>query len=56
LADRRTNRFFLPRFLDSSNVTVAEFMAWVSGLASFLPQRGNGPNESERSEYASAED
>lgn len=56
LADRRTNRFFLPRFLDSSNVTVAEFMAWVSGLASFLPQRGNGSNESERSEYASAED
>lgn len=39
LAGGNTNRYLLPRFLDSTNVTPVEFTAWVSGLATCLPRR-----------------
>jgi peptidoglycan/xylan/chitin deacetylase (PgdA/CDA1 family) len=39
LAHRTTNRFFLPRLLDTSSLTPVEFAAWVGGLPCFLPRR-----------------
>jgi peptidoglycan/xylan/chitin deacetylase (PgdA/CDA1 family) len=43
LATKTDNRFLLPRLLDSSTLTTSEFDAWVSGTASFLPQRKHPP-------------
>jgi len=40
LATRDTNPYLLPRFVDSSARTDAEFGAWISGFTSVLPQRG----------------
>ncbi len=48
LAERGTNRYFLPRFLDSTNTSRDEFAAIVSGLASLLPARRLPPNEAQR--------
>ncbi len=39
LATMRTDRYFLPRLLDVLTLTAAEFDAWVSGMAAFLPHR-----------------
>jgi peptidoglycan/xylan/chitin deacetylase (PgdA/CDA1 family) len=52
LAGRGTNRYLLPRFLDSTNVTPTEFAAWVSGLESFLPRRSHPVNRDPLSEAA----
>jgi peptidoglycan/xylan/chitin deacetylase (PgdA/CDA1 family) len=43
LAAKTDNRFLLPRLLDTSTLTTTEFEAWVSGTASFLPQRKYPP-------------
>ena len=39
IASRASDPFLLPRLIDTSNTSFAEFAAWVSGLASLLPQR-----------------
>ncbi len=39
LAGSGTDPYSLPRLADVSTLTPAEFEAWVSGLASFLPRR-----------------
>jgi peptidoglycan/xylan/chitin deacetylase (PgdA/CDA1 family) len=39
LATRATAPLLLPRLLDTDTLTLTEFSAWVSGIASFLPQR-----------------
>jgi peptidoglycan/xylan/chitin deacetylase (PgdA/CDA1 family) len=39
MASRRTAPLLLPRLLDTDTLTTTEFSAWISGLASFLPQR-----------------
>jgi len=39
LATRDTNPYLLPRFVDSSLRTDAEFGAWISGFTSILPGR-----------------
>ena len=41
IAGRRTDRFLLPRLVDTTNLTGYEFRAWLSGLASLLPHRQN---------------
>ena len=35
----RTNPYFVPRFLDSMNVSDERFRAWIAGTASLLPRR-----------------
>ena len=39
IATPRTVPLLLPRLVDTSTVTAAEFGAWISGLASLLPRR-----------------
>ena len=39
IATRSSDPFLLPRLIDTSNTSSAEFAAWVSGLAALLPQR-----------------
>lgn len=39
LASRASDPLMLPRLVDTSTLTPMEFSAWLSGLASFLPQR-----------------
>jgi peptidoglycan/xylan/chitin deacetylase (PgdA/CDA1 family) len=39
LVSRASEPLMLPRLADTSTLTPTEFSAWVSGLASFLPQR-----------------
>jgi peptidoglycan/xylan/chitin deacetylase (PgdA/CDA1 family) len=39
LASRASNRWFLPRLLDASNIPDAVFAAWVSGVGAWLPPR-----------------
>jgi peptidoglycan/xylan/chitin deacetylase (PgdA/CDA1 family) len=39
LASPHSNAMLLPRVLDSSTITDAEFAAWLSGLADFFPRR-----------------
>jgi hypothetical protein len=51
LASRRSNRFFLPRVLDTSGTAQIEFEAWISGLAAWVPRRRVQPPENQRLEY-----
>jgi peptidoglycan/xylan/chitin deacetylase (PgdA/CDA1 family) len=39
LASRGSAPLLLPRLLDTETLTPTEFSAWISGVASFLPQR-----------------
>jgi peptidoglycan/xylan/chitin deacetylase (PgdA/CDA1 family) len=39
LASRTSSPLVLPRLVDTTTLTATEFSAWISGLASFLPQR-----------------
>lgn len=39
LATRTMSPYFLPRLVDTGALTETEFTAWVSGLASWIPQR-----------------
>jgi peptidoglycan/xylan/chitin deacetylase (PgdA/CDA1 family) len=39
LATPRSNPLLLPRILDVSGMTAGEFVAWLSGVAGFLPRR-----------------
>lgn len=39
VVDATTDRMLVPRFLDHSGLSEAEFLAWVSGLAYWLPRR-----------------
>jgi len=39
IATPSSDPFLLPRLIDTSNMSSAEFAAWVSGLAALLPQR-----------------
>jgi peptidoglycan/xylan/chitin deacetylase (PgdA/CDA1 family) len=39
IATRSSNPFLLPRLIDTSKLSSAEFAAWVSGLAALLPRR-----------------
>jgi peptidoglycan/xylan/chitin deacetylase (PgdA/CDA1 family) len=39
LATRRSDRWRLPRFVDTTDVTASEFEAWLSGVAAMLPRR-----------------
>jgi peptidoglycan/xylan/chitin deacetylase (PgdA/CDA1 family) len=39
MASRSSRPLLLPRLLDTDTLTPAEFSAWISGVASFLPQR-----------------
>jgi peptidoglycan/xylan/chitin deacetylase (PgdA/CDA1 family) len=41
----KSNRFFLPRLLDSATIQDSEFDAWLSGLAELLPKRHYAPAE-----------
>ena len=51
LADRNTNPYFLPRFLDTASTTAEEFAAILSGLASILPSRRLPASETQLHEY-----
>jgi peptidoglycan/xylan/chitin deacetylase (PgdA/CDA1 family) len=39
LATRSDSPWLLPRVIDTTGLTLAEFSGWVTGLASFLPRR-----------------
>ncbi|MGD0201587.1 MAG: polysaccharide deacetylase family protein [Bryobacteraceae bacterium] len=54
LAGDSTNRYLLPRFLDSTNVTPVEFAAWVSGFATFLSRRSQPVNPDPLSDGAAS--
>jgi peptidoglycan/xylan/chitin deacetylase (PgdA/CDA1 family) len=41
IATRSSAPLLLPRLLDTDTLTAAEFSAWISGVASFLPQRAH---------------
>src|SRR5262249_48560132 len=41
IASRTSPPLLLPRVLDTDTLTTAEFSAWISGVASFLPQRAH---------------
>jgi peptidoglycan/xylan/chitin deacetylase (PgdA/CDA1 family) len=40
LATRRSNRYLLPRVIDTCRITSAEFANWVAGVAEIVPHRG----------------
>jgi len=39
LSTRETNRFLLPRLVDTSSLSEVEFEGWLTGISHFLPQR-----------------
>ena len=39
IASRNHDRLLLPRYIDTTNHTEAEFRAWLSGIAALLPRR-----------------
>jgi peptidoglycan/xylan/chitin deacetylase (PgdA/CDA1 family) len=39
LVQRRTNQYFLPRFLDQDNFGPIEFKTWLSGLSSWMQRK-----------------
>jgi hypothetical protein len=39
LASHRHDRLLLPRYIDTSTHTDAEFRAWLTGVATLLPRR-----------------
>jgi peptidoglycan/xylan/chitin deacetylase (PgdA/CDA1 family) len=41
----KSNRYFLPRLLDTANIQPEEFDAWLNGLGDLLPKRNYGPAE-----------
>lgn len=45
LASRRSPRLLIPRVLDASNISEAEFRGWVTGFRAFLPVRRTLPHE-----------
>lgn len=52
LADKKTDPHLLPRLVDHCGLTLTEFSAWVSGLASLLPHRTHPPAEGQLMEEA----
>jgi hypothetical protein len=39
IASRHHDRLLLPRYIDTADHTDAEFRAWLTGIATFLPTR-----------------
>jgi peptidoglycan/xylan/chitin deacetylase (PgdA/CDA1 family) len=55
LCTKKSNRYALPRLLDSATIQESEFDAWLSGLAEFLPKRHYAPAEGQFVENWEAE-
>ena len=39
LSDQRSNRYLLPRLIDTSSLSDVEFEGWMTGVSQFLPRR-----------------
>lgn len=52
LAYRKTNPLLLPRLVDHTNLSRIEFLAWITGLGSLLPQRSHPPADGQLMEEA----
>jgi peptidoglycan/xylan/chitin deacetylase (PgdA/CDA1 family) len=55
LATRRTPPYEIPRMMDLPGIPLAEFEAWVSGAAAYLPRRHTAPPENQLIEETSGE-